>query len=167
MLVYISCISKRALFVLLGCYDVVPLGLICCSHPLRPVDSKWIFNHNQFCFLYIYIGRQKCQRCNAFFAAALLCWQKYIKFIFCCSAAISLAADNYQCHMTGWLYYQIAAAQWRMVHFGTPRVDPIHTPNIGSIDGGLISISAMESHPYSSVKIIKAHDISYDGTTTK
>ena len=35
-------------------------------------------------------------------------------------------------------YYQIAAAQWRMVHFGTPRVGPIHTPNIGPIDEGLI-----------------------------
>ena len=44
-------------------------------------------------------------------------------------------------------YYQIAAAQWRMVHFGTPRVSPIHTPNIGPIDVGLISISTMESHP--------------------
>ena len=44
-------------------------------------------------------------------------------------------------------YYQIAAAQWRMVHIGTPRVSPIHTPNIGPIDEGLISISAMESHP--------------------
>ena len=29
-------------------------------------------------------------------------------------------------------YYQIAAAQRRMVHFGTPGVGPIHTPNIGS-----------------------------------
>ena len=44
-------------------------------------------------------------------------------------------------------YYQIAVAQWRMVHFGTPRVGPIHTPNIGPIHEGLISISTMESHP--------------------
>ena len=44
-------------------------------------------------------------------------------------------------------YYQIAAAQWRMVHFGTPRVGPMHTPNIGPIDEGLISISAMKSYP--------------------
>ena len=64
-------------------------------------------------------------------------------------------------------YYQIAAAQWRMVHFGTPRVGPIHTPNIGPIDEGLISISAVESHPLSPVKRIKTHDISYSGTTTK
>ena len=64
-------------------------------------------------------------------------------------------------------YYQIAAAQWRMVHFGTPMVGPIHTPNIGPIDEGLISISAMKSYPYNPVKEINAHDISYDGTTTK
>ena len=32
-------------------------------------------------------------------------------------------------------------------HFGTPRVGPIHTSTIGPIDEGLISISAMESHP--------------------
>ena len=44
-------------------------------------------------------------------------------------------------------YYQIAAVQWRVVHFGTPRVGPIHTPNIGPIDEGLISTSAVESHP--------------------
>ena len=49
-------------------------------------------------------------------------------------------------HITRRQYYQIAAAQWRMVHFGTPRVGPIHTPNIGPIDEGLISISTMESH---------------------
>ena len=54
-----------------------------------------------------------------------------------------------------------------MVHFGTPMVGPIHTPNIGPIDEGLISISAMKSYPYSPVKEINAHDISYDGTTTK
>ena len=56
-------------------------------------------------------------------------------------------------------YYQIAAAQWWMVHFGTPRVDHIQTGNIGPIDEGLISISTMESHPYSPVKRIRAHDI--------
>ena len=61
-------------------------------------------------------------------------------------------------------YYQIAEAQWRMVHFWTPAIGPIHTPNIGPIDWRLISIPAMESHP---VKRIKAPDISYDGTTTK
>ena len=33
-----------------------------------------------------------------------------------------------------------------MVHFGTPRVGPNYTPNIGPIDEGLISISTMESH---------------------
>ena len=44
-------------------------------------------------------------------------------------------------------YYQIAAAQWRMVHFETPRVGPILTHNIGPIDEGLISILAVESHP--------------------
>ena len=49
-------------------------------------------------------------------------------------------------HIIRRLYYQIAAAQWRMVHFGTPRVGPIHTPNIGHIDEGLISISTMKSH---------------------
>ena len=64
-------------------------------------------------------------------------------------------------------YYQIAAAQWWMVHFGTPRDGPIQTPNIGPINEGLISMSAMESHPESLDKIFKAHDISYDGTTTK
>ena len=36
-------------------------------------------------------------------------------------------------------YYQIAAAHLWMAHFGTPRVGPIHTPNIGPIDEGLIS----------------------------
>ena len=51
--------------------------------------------------------------------------------------------------------------------FCTPKVGPIHIPNIGSIDEGLISISAMESHPYSPVTRINAHDISYDRTTTK
>ena len=61
----------------------------------------------------------------------------------------------------------LAAAQWRMVHFETPRVGPIHTPNIGPIHEGLISISGIESHPYSPVKTIKVHDISYEGTTTK
>ena len=35
--------------------------------------------------------------------------------------------------------YQIAAAQWRMVNFGTPRVGPILIPNMGPIDEGLIS----------------------------
>ena len=64
-------------------------------------------------------------------------------------------------------YYHITAAQWRMVHFGTPRVGPIYTPNIGPIDEGLISISTMESHTKSPVKRIRAHDISYDGTTNK
>ena len=44
-------------------------------------------------------------------------------------------------------YYQMAAAQWRMVHLGTPRVGPINNPNIGPIDEGLISISGKESHP--------------------
>ena len=104
--------------------------------------------------IYIYIYRErererytKVSACNAFFAAALRRWQKYIQFIFCCSAAISLTGDNNQCHITGIFYYQIAAAQWRMVHFGTPRVGAIHTPNIGPIDEGLISISVMESHP--------------------
>ena len=46
-------------------------------------------------------------------------------------------------------------------------VSPIHTPNIGPIDEGLISIPAVESHPYSPVKRIKAPDISYEDTTTK
>ena len=54
-----------------------------------------------------------------------------------------------------------------MVNFGTPGVGPIHTPNIGPIDEGLISISAMKSYPQSPVKEINAYDISYDGTTTK
>ena len=63
--------------------------------------------------------------------------------------------------------YQIAAAQWRMVHFGTLMVGPIHTPNIRRIDEGLISISAMKSNPFSPVKRINAHDLSYDGTTSK
>ena len=57
---------------------------------------------------------------------------------FCCSAAllskvyiihILLQRCYYQCHTTGCLYYQIAAAQWRMVHFGTPRVG-LSTPQI-------------------------------------
>ena len=56
-------------------------------------------------------------------------------------------------------YYQIAAAQWRMVHFGTPRVGPIHTPNIGPIDEGLISISATKFHLLRPVKRNKIHDI--------
>ena len=63
--------------------------------------------------------------------------------------------------------YQIAAAQWRMVQFGTPRVGPIHTPNIGLSDEGLISISAMKYNPWDPVKKINAYVISYDGTTTK
>ena len=88
-------------------------------------------------------------------------------FLFCCSAAISNACDNYQCHLKRCLYYQIAAAQWLMVHFGTQRVGPIPTPNIGPNDEGLISISATESHPLSPVTRIKARAISYDGTTTK
>ena len=54
-----------------------------------------------------------------------------------------------------------------MVHFGSPRVGPINTPNIGPIDEGLIWISAMESHPWSQVKRIEEHDISCHGTTTK
>ena len=36
--------------------------------------------------------------------------------------------------------YQTAAAQLWMFQFGTPRVGPIHTPNIGPIAEGLISI---------------------------
>ena len=64
-------------------------------------------------------------------------------------------------------YYQIVAAQWRMVHLGTPRVGPIHTPNTGPINEGLISISIMKSHPLSPVKRIKAYDISYHGNTIK
>ena len=36
-------------------------------------------------------------------------------------------------------YYQIAAANCWMVYFDTPRVGPIHTPNIGPIDERLIS----------------------------
>ena len=56
-------------------------------------------------------------------------------------------AYNYQCHKKRWLYYQITVAQRRMVHFGTPRVGPIHTPDIVPFDEGLISISAMKSHP--------------------
>ena len=85
------------------------------------------------------------QRCSAFFAAALLYWKKYTQFIFCCRA-ISIAGDIYQCHITGCLCYQLAAQQC-MVQFGTPSFGPIHTPNIGPIDGGLISISAMKSQP--------------------
>ena len=50
-------------------------------------------------------------------------------------------------HIKWWYYYQIAAAHWRTVHFGTPRVGPIHNPNIGPINEGLISIPAMECHP--------------------
>ena len=50
-------------------------------------------------------------------------------------------------HIIGRHYYQIAAAQWWMVLFGTPRVGPIHTRNMRAIDEELISISAMESHP--------------------
>ena len=61
-------------------------------------------------------------------------------------------------------YYQIASAQWRMIHFVTPRVGPIHTPNIGHIEEGLISITAMKFHPLNPVKRIKAHDISYYNT---
>ena len=55
--------------------------------------------------------------------------------------------------------YQIDAAQWKMVHSGTPRVGPIHTPNIGPIDEGLVSISAMETYPETPVMRIKAHEI--------
>ena len=50
-------------------------------------------------------------------------------------------------HIIRRYYYQTAAAQWRLVHFGTPRVGPIHTPHIGPVDEGLISTSAVESHP--------------------
>ena len=71
------------------------------------------------------------------------------------------------CHIIWRHYYQIAAAQWRMVNFGTQRVGPIHTPNLGPIDKGFISLSAMESHPESPVNRKNAHGISYDGTTTK
>ena len=49
-------------------------------------------------------------------------------------------------HMIRRHYNQKAAAQWQMVYFGTPRVGPIHTSNIGPIDEVLISISTMESH---------------------
>ena len=44
---------------------------------------------------------------------------------------------------------------------------PIHTPDIGAIDEGLISISEMKSHTYNPVKKIKASNISYDGAPTK
>ena len=37
--------------------------------------------------------------------------------------------------------YQIATAQWRMVHLGIPWVGPIHNTNMGPIDEVLISIS--------------------------
>ena len=40
-------------------------------------------------------------------------------------------------------------------------------PNVWPIDERMISISAMESHQYSPVKRNKAHEISYDGSTTK
>ena len=64
-------------------------------------------------------------------------------------------------------YYGIAAAQWRVVHFGTARVGFIYTPDIGLIDEGLISISAMKSNPKNTVKRIKVHELSYGGTTTE
>ena len=54
-----------------------------------------------------------------------------------------------------------------MVHCGTSRVGPFHTLNISPIDEGLISTSTMESLPSGPVKRFRAHDISYDGTTTK
>ena len=47
--------------------------------------------------------------------------------------------------MTGPHYDQIAVAQWRVIHFGTPRLGPIYTPNIGPVGEGLISISPTES----------------------
>ena len=56
-------------------------------------------------------------------------------------------------------FYQIDAAQWRMVNFGTPRVGSIHTPNIGPIDKWLISISTMKSNPYCPIKKNSAYDI--------
>ena len=54
-----------------------------------------------------------------------------------------------------------------MVLVGNQRVGPIYTPNIGPINEGLISISAMKSNPKSPVTIIKAHDESHDSTTSK
>ena len=56
-------------------------------------------------------------------------------------------------------YYQLPAAQWRMVHLGTPRVGPINNPNIGPIDEGLISISDMESHH--SVQVRESRHMTY------
>ena len=44
-------------------------------------------------------------------------------------------------------FFQIAAAQWRMINLGTPSVGPLHTSNIGTIDEGLVSMSAIKSHP--------------------
>ena len=79
----------------------------------KPLVAKWPCCFKDiFIYIYIYIYRSvSLQRCNAFFAAALLRWQKYIQFIFCCSAGVFLAGDNYQCHITAWISYQIAAAQ--------------------------------------------------------
>ena len=41
-----------------------------------------------------------------------------------------------------------------MVHFGTPRVGPIHTPNIGPIDEGLISISTIGPQLFGSSAVV-------------
>ena len=63
-------------------------------------------------------------------------------------------------------YYQIAAAQWRMVHFGTPMVCPIHTPDI-------LVPSMNDWYQYQPwnlihrVQLRESRHISYSGITTK
>ena len=54
-----------------------------------------------------------------------------------------------------------------MVPVGTQGVGSIHTPNIGPIDEGWISISSYDSRPQGPVQRIKRHGISYDGSTNR
>ena len=56
-------------------------------------------------------------------------------------------------HIIRRYYYQIAAAQWRMVHFGTPGVSPIHTPNRRGPNGGW-SISGPQRSVLSTLQIL-------------
>ena len=69
---------------------------------------------NIYLYIYIYIEADKSvslQRCNAFFAAALLCWQKYI-----CSRVILLyGIDN--CHLQE--KYQRCSKIWIVYTFAS------------------------------------------------
>ena len=52
-------------------------------------------------------------------------WYQYRPWTFTHRA--QLRESRHMTYHTTASYYQIAAAQWRMVHFGIPKVGPIHT----------------------------------------